>query len=82
MNDSALLLVVRFIIFIKCTTSSDAFHYFYISDVFASPSHLRRIWTKHVTGSGTFRPHHWQWRTIIRIFKILRFLLLFLIILI
>jgi hypothetical protein len=82
MNGSAPLLVTCFIIFIKCTIGSDAFHYFYVSDVFASPSHLRGVWTKYVTGSDAFRPYHWQWCTIIRIFEILRFSLLFLIILI
>jgi hypothetical protein len=44
------------------------------------------IKSKPVTGSGAFcknnKTRHWQWRAAIRIFEILRFSLLFLIILI
>jgi hypothetical protein len=47
-----------------------------------SLSHLCGIWTKRVTDSGAFRLRHWQWRAVIRIFEILRFSLLFSIILI
>jgi hypothetical protein len=36
----------------------------------------------HATVSGAFRPRHCQWRAAIRIFEILRFSLLFLIIII
>jgi hypothetical protein len=47
---------------------------------------IRGVWTKRVIGSGAFHKnnetHHWQWRATIRIFEILQFSFLFLIIII
>jgi hypothetical protein len=77
--------------FTKRATGSGVFASYIYKTLSASPSHLRGVWTKRVTGSGAFhknnemrhcRPRHWQWRAAIRIFEILRFSFLFLIILI
>jgi hypothetical protein len=43
---------------------------------------LWRVLRKHATGSGAFETRHYQWRVLIRIFEIISFSLLFLIILI
>jgi hypothetical protein len=52
----------------------------------ASPSHLRVVWTKRVIANSAFpknnETRHCQWHAAIHIFEILRFSLLFLIILI
>jgi hypothetical protein len=76
------LAVARFIIFTKRATVSGAFASYIYKTRSAFPSHLREVWTKRATGSGAFRLRHWQWRAAIRIFEILYFSLLFLIILI
>jgi hypothetical protein len=63
--------------------------FLYIQNAQRSSSHLRGVWTKRITASGVFHKNnetrHWQWRgrrANIRIFEILHFSLLFLIILI
>jgi hypothetical protein len=79
---------------LKHVTVSGAFHgvfpYLYETrDAFASyiykmRSHLRGVWTKRASGAfpKNNETRHCQWRAAIRIFEILRFSLLFLIILI
>jgi hypothetical protein len=81
--------MARFIIFMKRVAASGAFR--------PNPAQVRLrgavcfvyIKSKHVTGCGVFHKNnennetrHWQWRAAIHIFKILRFSLLFLTILI
>jgi hypothetical protein len=74
--------VTRFIIFMKRATASGAFASYIYKTRSASRSQLRGVWRKRATDSDAFRPRHWQWRAAIRIFEILRFSLLFLIIII
>jgi hypothetical protein len=73
--------VTRFIIFTKRATESGAFASYIYKMRSASPSHLRGVWTKRATGNDRFLKIMKR-ATAIRIFEILRFSFLFLIILI
>jgi hypothetical protein len=76
--------VTHFIIFTKRVTGSGAFASYIYKIRSASSYHLRGVWTKRATGSDAFPKNNKTryWRAAIRIFEILRFSLLFLIILI
>jgi hypothetical protein len=78
--------VARFIPFMKRAPASGAFHYFYEMRhrqwrvCFLYIQNVQRLFISLARGLDEMR--HWDWRTAILIFEILRFSLLFLIILI
>jgi hypothetical protein len=50
--------------------------------VLRKPATVSGAFGKNATGSGAFQTRHYRWRVVIRIFELIRFSLLFLIILI